>query len=987
MLGINNRLTLTKIEMKIKIIISFLTLLYLSATASDLRINQVIFPTSNIDENTEITFLWEVENIRPVTSSEYTTHVVLKDSDDNIVFEEYKLMAGLTGFHKENVVTNNSWTATPSGSYTLTLWIDNANDIDTTNNGFIFTFTVDAVPNPCPSGPANLIEPLDLDLNVHPDSVLFFWTLPGDQDMVKFYYSSDSSLVANSDASVLAASGEALQSYVPNDLNYNRKYFWKVVVFCGEAYIDSDIYRFSTIICPSSPATNLYPSSGTLHFDLTDSLKWVNPGDQDMVELYLSDDSSKVANFAPETFIAAGPNLNYYTVSDLEIGIKYYWRVAVYCEEASLNTAINSFTTRDGCASGPATNFLPANNSQIIFTDYVDNGLNLTWTNPGDQTNVELYFSTDKNLVASRSPNAFVASGPNLQQYSLPDSLYPNKTYYWAVVEYCYNEFVEFSPSKFYLITSENDFCSYSVDDMIPHDDSKVSIENSDSNSISLLGVFLDKEFNSFADSAEFFISKSRTEVENEDPQAQVLLESKNFISQGKGVISDQLTNLEQGSEYFWKVVIYCKIGESISSNIFSFFTKTCFSFNHWPSNYSSPLFLSTLTQLEWELSNDVTDGLNVYFSSDSILVAQHDPSVNILSTLTPATKASLPELNPNTNYYWTVVLNCDPDTETQVYSFLTASCTFDPPYELKTLDMEDNRKDTLFYRGVRLNWKFSEPPGVDKILIYVHPNIQLVADADSSAFLVSVPADVNTYEIGELTPGIKYYWTTVVECGEVKLISQVDSFVTSNNCESVIEPTPNNNSVNIPIDFYSLDWTDPSNAERYEVQFSEDLAAIYDGSSSTVFTGGTTDTFFDIGRYVDIEKDKTYYWRVISYCTDGTTPVTPFWKFSTETTTGVKISDEIPTEFSLSQNYPNPFNPTTKIRFALPEPSDVKIEIYNTIGELVSVAYSGNQSAGIFEVNFDALRLASGVYLYRMRAAGVSGKLHVSYKKMTVLK
>lgn len=77
------------------------------------------------------------------------------------------------------------------------------------------------------------------------------------------------------------------------------------------------------------------------------------------------------------------------------------------------------------------------------------------------------------------------------------------------------------------------------------------------------------------------------------------------------------------------------------------------------------------------------------------------------------------------------------------------------------------------------------------------------------------------------------------------------------------------------------------------------------------------------------------------------------------------------PSEFGLSQNYPNPFNPETVIRFNLPKASAVRLTIYNSLGELVSVLADKEFSPGGHSVVFNGAGLASGIYFYRFQAAG----------------
>jgi hypothetical protein len=101
-------------------------------------------------------------------------------------------------------------------------------------------------------------------------------------------------------------------------------------------------------------------------------------------------------------------------------------------------------------------------------------------------------------------------------------------------------------------------------------------------------------------------------------------------------------------------------------------------------------------------------------------------------------------------------------------------------------------------------------------------------------------------------------------------------------------------------------------------------------------------------------------------------------------TPTGIEESNsnQIPTGYSLFQNFPNPFNPRTRIRFGLPKTSDVKIELFNTHGQLVQTLIDSRLNAGHHAIDFSGSQLASGVYFYRIRAEGF-----MTTKKMILLK
>ncbi len=84
---------------------------------------------------------------------------------------------------------------------------------------------------------------------------------------------------------------------------------------------------------------------------------------------------------------------------------------------------------------------------------------------------------------------------------------------------------------------------------------------------------------------------------------------------------------------------------------------------------------------------------------------------------------------------------------------------------------------------------------------------------------------------------------------------------------------------------------------------------------------------------------------------------------------TSVKSSSAAPAAYSLSQNYPNPFNPTTTIQFSLEKASNVKLTVFNILGQKVATLVNGIMQAGPQSVVFDASTMASGVYYYTLHA------------------
>lgn len=86
--------------------------------------------------------------------------------------------------------------------------------------------------------------------------------------------------------------------------------------------------------------------------------------------------------------------------------------------------------------------------------------------------------------------------------------------------------------------------------------------------------------------------------------------------------------------------------------------------------------------------------------------------------------------------------------------------------------------------------------------------------------------------------------------------------------------------------------------------------------------------------------------------------------------------------DYKLFQNFPNPFNPSTKISYKIKKEGNVFLSVFNLVGQEISVLVNEKQSAGNYEVEFDASELTTGVYLYKLQING-----YTSVKRMTVLK
>lgn len=97
-----------------------------------------------------------------------------------------------------------------------------------------------------------------------------------------------------------------------------------------------------------------------------------------------------------------------------------------------------------------------------------------------------------------------------------------------------------------------------------------------------------------------------------------------------------------------------------------------------------------------------------------------------------------------------------------------------------------------------------------------------------------------------------------------------------------------------------------------------------------------------------------------------------------------------IPSSFSLSQNFPNPFNPSTKIKFTVPELSNVIIKVFDVLGNEIETLVNEEKTSGTYEITWFAEELPSGVYFYQLRAVdpeSSSGQAIIQTKKMVLMK
>jgi hypothetical protein len=98
-----------------------------------------------------------------------------------------------------------------------------------------------------------------------------------------------------------------------------------------------------------------------------------------------------------------------------------------------------------------------------------------------------------------------------------------------------------------------------------------------------------------------------------------------------------------------------------------------------------------------------------------------------------------------------------------------------------------------------------------------------------------------------------------------------------------------------------------------------------------------------------------------------------------------VSIEDDLvnnPVQFQLDQNYPNPFNPSTKIKYSIPQSSNVVIKVFDILGNEIETLVNEEKSVGTYELTWYAENLPSGIYFYKLQTGSF-----VETKKMILMK
>ncbi len=280
-------------------------------------------------------------------------------------------------------------------------------------------------------------------------------------------------------------------------------------------------------------------------------------------------------------------------------------------------------------------------------------------------------------------------------------------------------------------------------------------------------------------------------------------------------------------------------------------------------------------------------------------------------------------------------------------------------------------------------------PDGSSTALYTIASPHALYVDKEGNIFVAHYP----TNQISKINPSgeISTYWQNNGLNGPIGLeMDEEGNFYAGNfNNGKIYKRTPSGETTEIGdlpgwMGFMTLAG-DAIYATAYST--NQIYKVPIDGSGQSIFAGTGTAGSTD-GDISEATFDAPN--GIVATSTGDTLYISDFNTRSLRIITGVQggnVTDvedvsELPGEFQLEQNYPNPFNPSTSISFSLPSQENVKLDIYNAMGELVETLASETYPAGNHSIDFNANNLSSGVYFYTLRTSDF-----IKTNKMLLLK
>ncbi|MCF7805104.1 MAG: T9SS type A sorting domain-containing protein, partial [Candidatus Marinimicrobia bacterium] len=335
------------------------------------------------------------------------------------------------------------------------------------------------------------------------------------------------------------------------------------------------------------------------------------------------------------------------------------------------------------------------------------------------------------------------------------------------------------------------------------------------------------------------------------------------------------------------------------------------------------------------------------------------------------AVKAITEELTTG-SYTDTIIISTNGGIATGVVEVIIYQ-TFPPTISNFTIQGVGNLQHVLNHNPT-FTWQYNDPEGRNQdsyqLQISTQSNFNPVDIWDSG--IINSLSTSEQYTGQELEDGRNYYARLQVSNSD-----GIESEYSTISFRMNSEPT--NPALLTPQDGQTISSRTPiltlSNSEdaqndelEYKFYISTNAQFTFGLDSSSFISETSDSTSWDLSE--QLQDNTQYWWRTRAYDGFEYSEYSVANTFTVNTTTEIEEGHGIPTEFTLAQNYPNPFNPTTNIRYGIPHSTYVKLVVYNSQGELVTLLVNREKYAGWHEVHWSGVdgagnHVSSGVYFY----------------------
>jgi hypothetical protein len=252
--------------------------------------------------------------------------------------------------------------------------------------------------------------------------------------------------------------------------------------------------------------------------------------------------------------------------------------------------------------------------------------------------------------------------------------------------------------------------------------------------------------------------------------------------------------------------------------------------------------------------------------------------------------------------------------------------------------------------------------------------------DLSTGKALINIPySSIQSYTFNNLSLGSHYYFTIYSFNGTDTLINyKIDGKQRTNISIDVTPVELVSFTASIDKNTISLNWKTAT--ELNNSGFNIEKGSVKNSDGDVIFNKigfvkgeGNTTSPINYSYSEKLNNTGIYYYRLKQIDNNGT--------FKYSSTVEVNFNSHV-NNFTMDQNYPNPFNPSTTITYSLPVASNVKLSVFNALGQQVKIIENVYKNAGSYKITLNAYDLNSGIYFYKIEAGQFS-----SIRKMILVK